>query len=240
MKGYKRKGKRLIPPILQAIGDKMVETSYINDVIPNIIWASILCQKHGIKDGAYIAARFLEIIYELIREEKFKNYAMLSVFYQLTPEQIEAVIVNQNSSPYFKAAIDSFKILNRFFPASPMNFLGANPDEAPKIDDLNLLRKAVGSIMNKYGRESVVAQATVMYARDGWGTAGYAEHIPPPNLNHIFADEDSEEFARISGWVRISALTEFMPDADGILKRWPQIFWHEAFYLDECISDAED
>lgn len=234
IKNYKQRGKILIPPLLQAIGDTLVETSYINDVLPNIVWAGMLMEKHGAKRGLSLSARFIEKIYEITSLDVFYNFAMLSSF-EIIPDdkkvELRNLLKNQED---FSPVSEILRTLNTFYPRSPVKFLGSSR-KLKTSENLENLRNAVGYMTDKFGRFGVLAQSPILYARHRWGTAGYGPHLSPPDLNSVFAREESEEFLRISANIRICSLTEFLPERAQLLKKWPAIFWADSYKLDGCI-----
>src|SRR5262245_66206675 len=82
---HKRLGKRFIPPLKQI--PRMRETSFVNDMLPELVWLGLINDKIGFAAGARFFEKIIEAVTEAKGEDQNTNYAMLSTYNTLSKEQ---------------------------------------------------------------------------------------------------------------------------------------------------------
>lgn len=87
LRDHKQVGKKFIPPMKQIPG--MRETSFVNDMLPELIWLGLINDKTGFVDGARFFEKVIEAVIEAVDESQKGNYALLSAYGTLPTEQRE-------------------------------------------------------------------------------------------------------------------------------------------------------
>jgi hypothetical protein len=100
LKGYKREGKRFIPPMKQLA--MVREQSYVNDMLPELIWLGLIHDRRGYRFGATVLEKIVEVTKTWPKNDKPRNYAVQAAYEALAPEQktelLEA-LTNDMDSP---------------------------------------------------------------------------------------------------------------------------------------------
>ena len=58
---HKQKKKKLVPPLLHAMGEKHKPYSWVKDLIPELIWLCLLHETLGLKRGVECAVNITEL-----------------------------------------------------------------------------------------------------------------------------------------------------------------------------------
>ena len=84
LRGYKRKGKRFIPPFLQYINPG--ESRWMDHRVPELVWIALLMQVFGVKEGTAVAKSIAQAAAKCEQATK-RAFAAASDYAELGNEQ---------------------------------------------------------------------------------------------------------------------------------------------------------
>ncbi|MEZ5529841.1 MAG: hypothetical protein R3E57_07900 [Porticoccaceae bacterium] len=235
LKGYKKKGAKFIPPMMQ-IGN-IQEVSYLNDALPNLIWMGLVIERYGYRKGVQLIIDFVSIAYEKCAD-KNGNFSYLCYYSKLD--------LSLKSSIYFELrhkgilyplqeALAPLSCLFRFFPA-----LFLKPDfKVDKTPLISRLKTTMKQSMNRYSKMATAIQVTAFYNLAANGKLHIASHIDVPDPNSIFTAPDSDEANRAASFARSNMNTELGFRMDEISEGWVRDFWLQIYKLESCELTTE-
>jgi hypothetical protein len=115
-----KRGKKLIPPFL-AMGTH-VDVSWVNKILPEIIWLAIINEKIGNKDGAEISRLLIESASNLNKSDK-KIYAYLSSYENIDNGFKENLINNLKHLGILSELKDCLSDFLCIYPKCPLTFI---------------------------------------------------------------------------------------------------------------------
>lgn len=239
LEGHKRVKTRFIPPLMQ-IGN-IKETSYVNDLLPHVVWMSLLIESLGLREGISAGLRLIKLAHGLHRSDKHVNFAICGNHGKLTSEEKAALLRALNSSSELPTYQEGLLPLLHLHPDCPMAYLGSPPDPPERSRLVSKLADAVDVIFDRYGAGASIVQANVVVGRASTGGLFIAEHIGMPDFDAMIKDPESEAGRRAASFARTSSMQEFMPDEEGRYMEWPKAFWRRNYRLDACrLLELED
>ena len=138
---HKRSGKELVPPLMQVMGDKLEFNSWMNDRLPEMLWASLVFAS-GERRGAFREfSRIMNFVAEHERREELKNLTISGIA-GLDEELRKEVISFIVSEPATSDALSTLLI----FESLPSRADWEQYINDPK-PDLDLLMTAVGDTL---------------------------------------------------------------------------------------------
>lgn len=234
LEGYKKVGKNFIPPMKQI--PKLRDTSYVNDILPELIWAGLIHDSIGFVQGA----RFLEDIFRIANnfkeKDKFINYAYASNFNKFSDTQKKEFIVKLEEHNRLDALRTYLSPLTILYKKFPLSFIG--PPQAIPDDDalISLIKTSVGHHIDKYETPGIVLNGVALLSL----LVTDQIRLPPnlPDFNAVINSPDSDEANLAAGFMRANILTDF--NISEIDNSWAKYFWNRGAELSECEYLAMD
>lgn len=232
LEGYKRNGKRFIPPI--ALLKNIQELSSVNQLLPETIWMGLINERLGYKKGIELAFSLATITNENCMSDKFVNFALCSSYTVLKEEEKLKVVerLEKNSNlPILRTCIAPLIML---YEECPLNFLGTNKDVLQRPKLISQIKTCVKNHIDKYSVPGLAIQAEVAYIRGATGGLYLPEGMEPPDLNAMLDEPNSEKGEKASAFVRAFALSEILEEGDDDKYYWPREFWNQGVRIDKC------
>ena len=73
IESHKRSGKKLVPPFIDALGDKLEFTSWMNDRLPEMLWAALIFASMERRQAFNECMRILKFVAEHERKKELSN-----------------------------------------------------------------------------------------------------------------------------------------------------------------------
>lgn len=237
-KGHKRIGKRFVPPLMQ-LG--MQEVSYINKLLPEIIWMGLIFDRIDYRAGINLCEKIAKLTHEIYASEKHANFALCSSFLRLEDRQKEELVSKLNDQNLLEQIQLYLAPLIILYDNFPMSFLGVTQNKIEKETLIKRIKKGIKRYMDKYNKPGLVLQAITIYIRGITGGLFLTKDIEPPDLNSIIDNPESEPAKRAGAFVRSSVLMEIMSSEGEPLAKWADSFWDQGLQVDTCeFRDAFD
>ena len=235
LKGYKKQGSTFIPPIMQ--NGLMKEVSYINDLLPNLVWFGLIFQKFGVKNGVNLIREVVLLANQFGNSDMNFNY--LCNFNKLTNFQTEKILKQLESINKLRPVQESLAPITCLFDSSPIQFL--LPDfEIDKIELQTQLKLVMKECLDRHSVMSTRIQVTAVYNQIANKKMLLSSHINLPDFNCIFSDKDSEDFQRLASFSRASINAELGFKGEEFSSGWVRDFWKQIYNLEECELWATD
>jgi hypothetical protein len=232
LEGHKKVGNKFIPPMMQL--PNWSEISYVNLMLPEIIWMGLINDEFGYRDGISLSTNLANRAFELKETDKHINFALVSNFSLLSNEKKIELIKGLEESLEIGRYRHSLLPLIVLYEDFPLSFIGAGEEEYDREQLIEKMKACIDRYIDKYETPAMIIQANLMYIRGTNGGLHVASHIEIPDLNVLIEDPESEAAKRAGGFVRISAMQEFMPMGEDRYGDWSKIFWDQGYKIDKC------
>lgn len=231
LEGYKRQGKRFIPPMKQI--SSLRESSYVNDLLPELIWLGLIHDRSGYQFGARTLEAIIEVTQKWPVTKKPMNYALQSAYTNLSNEQKEELISIWKRQHLFEDIQYALAPLVLLYEGFPLAFVGPPPSVIQQNTLIERIKRCVGRHLDKHETPAIVLHGTMLLTRLVAGTLKIAAHIDIPDLNSVIERPDSDEAKRAASFMRASAMAEFcMLDVEN--NNWARYFWNRGAELTPC------
>ena len=231
--GHKKVGSKFIPPAKHLIPG-MGELSWIENLLPELIWIGLLVEKYGNHKGIELSSYFSSISYEIINNDKPSDFSFISSFKFITEEEKLSLINKLKEKKYFDdfvAVIDPFV---KLYPKNnPFTFLQSDNLPFDRIKSIEEFKTTLEKYFNRRAKPAMIIQTNVLYAAMRAGKLHIASHIEVPDLNAIVDDFDSDEAKKAMGFVRSNVNAVYAHIAETITDQWGNYFWNNGLELEE-------
>lgn len=232
---HKMVKKKLIPPMLQekpGYDIKHIDVSYIDRVLPEIIWQAFLNDKLGVTKGSQISLELLKEIQSILGVDKCKLFCFISNFELLTKSQIDSLNSVLFLNEGFKEIKEAILPFIKVFPDCPLNVL--YHEKIPKFndDDLNYVKSIISSILDKTSVVSTHSLSNTFYYAFQLERIKVHKESSLLKLQEIQFYPDTEISLMVAGSLRASINMFFRDEfiiADG---KWRNYFWNRAHQIE--------
>ena len=123
LKDHKKVGSKFVPPLLQLKGFE--EISYINQILPEIIWMGLINDFVGYKKGVELIAQIAKDAFKLKSTEKHTNFALVSNYKLLTNRSKLLLKKQLKANNTLSVMQEAVAPLMKLYPSFPLAFLKA-------------------------------------------------------------------------------------------------------------------
>jgi hypothetical protein len=230
LEGYKRQGKRYIPPMKQL--PMVRELSYVNDMLPELIWLGLIHDRNGYHFGVRTLEAIVSISKDWPTSGRPNNYALHSAYAALTDGQKEALVAGLTGVGLIDDIRFALAPLAQLYDNFALAFLGPPSESIPRETLIRRIADTVSRHLNKYETPGIALNGAMLVTRLSAGTIKFSSQIEIPDFNSVFERPDSEEARRAASFMRAGAIGEF-----GMLdlpRAWAEHFWNRGGELTPC------
>jgi hypothetical protein len=163
--GHKKVGSKFIPPMLQ-LG--ITEISYVNQILPEIIWMGLINEKYGFRDGLDIVTKITELAFSLKETSHFVNFSLASSYNSLSEDRKRMLVEKLKATSYLDILQVSLAPIVILYCEFPLSFIGA-PSHFEQADIIQAMKTTVKNCLDKYDTPSLAIQTNVLYLRGKMG-----------------------------------------------------------------------
>ena len=230
LQGYRREGKRFIPPFLQHMS--LTETSWIHDRVPELVWIALLNHAYGVKEGVGMAASIAKAAAKCEPAAK-RAFAATSDYSELSDDQKQCIRSALNAEGILAKAGRGLAALIEHYTEFPLAFLagsGRASEDSPGTT-LRDLRESIHNISDKEGHAGIFAQATVVYIYFINKKLSVSPGLSLANFPAIEEYPKTDESKKVAAAVRatVSVLLSHDTSSD-----WRRYFWSQGRSLGPC------
>ena len=228
LKGYKRQGKRFIPPMMQL--PQMREHSYVNDMLPELIWLGLIHDRAGYRFGA----RTLEIVVEITKDmpipEKSFNCALQISYADLSNDVKSTIVRHWDQEGMLETIRDAIAPLVLLYDGFSLAFVGPPSNVLSEEALINRISSSVANHLDKTETPGVVLHGTLLLTLLMAGTITFAQ--PIPDLNAVIDEPDSDEARMAAAFMRSLAGAQWAMLE--VPNDWARHFWNRNAELSDC------
>lgn len=230
LEGYKQQGKRFIPPLKQLSVVK--ETSYVNDMLPELIWLGLMHDRVGYRFGVAVLETIAEVAKHWPSTDKPVNYAFQTTYAELTVEKKDELVGALTDAGLIEDIRYAVAPLVLLYDSFALAFLGPPPTVIPREELVARITDCVGKHLDKYETPGIVLNGMVLIARLVAGTIKFAATIDMPDFNAVVTQPESDEAKRAASFMRAHALADF--GMSNLPSNWAVHFWNHGTELAPC------
>lgn len=230
--GHKRVGKRFIPPLMQL--NLGASISYVNDMLPELIWIGLLNDKVGYIRGARILEKIFLFSEEIKDPDQSGNFALISTFSLLNDEQKNSLSEKLNKEGILELLQNSIAPLTLLYDNCPLSFLGPPTYVYSDEELVFAIKKCVGRAIDKYDTPGIVLHGAMLLFLLVTQKINISSGMDLPDFNAVIDKPDSEEAKLAAATLRSIALSVF--GMLNIESSWARNFWNRNIELSPCES----
>ena len=205
--GHKRLGKRFIPPLMQM--NIAEHISYIDDILPELIWTGLLNERIGYVESAGVLERISLTVEDIRRPDQHGNFAIMSTFKTLNDEQNSSLVRRLEEEDVGNVLRNSVAPLTLLYEGFPLSFLGP-PDQIYSTDELvSTIKKCVDRVVDKYETPGIMLNGALMFSLLVTKRLSICDEIDIPDFNSVVTAPESDEAKHAAAFLRANALAEF-------------------------------
>lgn len=234
LEDHKKEGKRLRPP-LTTIGN-FVDLSWVDYIIPDVIWITLLKDRFGDKLGTEIVNEFI-VVSTKHESSKFRNYALISSFESLPSQNKNAILNDLMKKNLLNPLLAGLSDFLDMYPKCPLNFIRQNDYSAKVIDIKFLMRykEILWELLDKRSKKSTFTIANVVYSLFVLDRLKIVKDSPMTQFPKIQEYPDTEISRMIASSLRASINAFYgmeMFDKDN--STWAKEFWNRGIEIEAC------
>lgn len=239
--GHKKVGTKFVPPAKHLI-PQLGELSWVENLLPELIWIGVLIEKYGNHKGIELSSYFSSISYDIIKSDKPSDFSFISSFKFITEEEKQALINKLREKEYFNdisAALDPF--IKLYSQDNPLAFLQSEKMNYDREKSIEEFKATLNKYFNRRLKPSMIIQTNVLYSTMRAGKMHIAAHIEVPDFNAIVVNFESEDAKKAMGFVRSHVNAVYAHISETITNQWCEYFWNNGLELEELkISSIVD
>lgn len=229
---HQRIGKRFIPPFAK-LG--FTEISWVETLLPELLWLGLLNDQHGLAKGAELAIAIARAAVSTWTQERKKLFAASSSFTALNHVQQKAVVASLASSGHLEDIREALLPLPLFYPDCPLNFIF---DQTPTVSDAGMVlarfKQSLDRQFDRWDKPATMVQSNMVYIAFVTDVLKVMKGLSLANFPAIEKFPDTEESKRVAGSVRCTVSTFFAPPHYDPASLWPRYFWSQGFLIEPC------
>jgi hypothetical protein len=233
LQDHKKEGKKLKPP-LTTLGS-FVDLSWIDFIIPDVIWITLLQDKFGNKNGIELVNKFI-VVSTNHETTNFKNFALISSFESLPSANKSAILHDLENDNIIKPLVIGLSDFLDMYPSCPLNFL--RPNISPAFLDKNFIshyKEILGELIDKRSKWSTFTIANVIYSLLVLDRLKIVKDSPLTQLSKI-QDYPTTEISRLIASSLRASINAFygLEMFDQNKSNWAKEFWNRGIELESC------
>jgi hypothetical protein len=231
---HKRIGKRFVPPLATL---NISEVSWVNQIIPQLIWIAILIDTFGFKKGVEYSLAIARLAKESVGQEKINWFGWLFSFSKLSEQQRSFIIQKLEVQGILGEISSAFSALARSYPEFPLLFLTNTTPEDMKDNTIVDLETFKQTLLNLYDRRSIFAmrvQATVIYLGFVNDFLRVAKGLALADFPEIEKYPDTDRSREVAASIRatINSMVGLVDDPE--FNTWSKYFWNRGLEIEPC------
>ncbi len=232
--------RKLIPPVVNALGDKLSEYSWTRQLVPEAIWMALIIDRCGYEAARKLCLELVRTTNRIVDTPDSPMFARFSAFVTLNAEQ-KAVLASGLEASVRNEVSAALRPLSAIASAHPLAFLEDNTQSEGAVDDR--FPMVLRDFYDRSGRLAVLSMALAYFLGIEQGKIHVAPHLADELIERFRTIGDypnTEAAERAAGAFRASAPMLFMtPQDDGSGFRndeaWVSEFWNGVAGFGPCV-----
>jgi hypothetical protein len=243
LKDHVKRKRRLVPPFLDKLGDRLSFYSWERQLAPDFIWLALLNERYGINRGFELASALADLANKLHESLEKPHFSKLSAFVCLSQEERDKVLrgLHADCLSQLRSALSPVAAVWPDFPLSFLEF--SNKPDVPSA--VEILAPTLLRLYDRNSREATLSITTAVLLASAQGRL-----VTNSNLGERFKDAITEvadypetELSRTAGSLFRSMGPMLFSTEEGLSIHnegdWNAKFWKEVFRLDDCTGEGQ-
>jgi hypothetical protein len=222
----------------------MQETSFVDELLPSLIWMSALYSRCNGRLATNIIVEFIKDAESVFGDKRPQSLFEIGNFTLLSSEEKQAIYDLVKGKDYYEVLLNNLEHQHHILNGYPLSFLfeehvyGVDKSEA-----IDMLTEDVKVLLDRYSPLATKVQVTSLYTTLVTGRLKISSAIDLPDFNKVFSDPDSDEAKRAASFARanlngtIGMFKHGNDDLNIKANSWVKDFWAQVFKLSECTSE---
>jgi len=227
---HKRVKSKLVTPFNDAFGP-MREVSWINMMVPELLWIALVQNAWGARRGVEIITAFTRDVRASDPARNRTIWAAAGKFAALPPGVLSSIV---ESRPYREDLCAPLAPLHAHYPEHPLREL-VSPAGTPSMRDLRALKVLVEGLFDRGSTSATLTQATATWLAFDADRLKVSTGLALADFPRIEDYPDTEQSQRIAASIR-ATLNKMFGDVDLMASgtEWPVTFWNRGLSLEPC------
>ena len=228
---HRRVKSKMVTPFNDAFGP-MHEVSWINMMIPELLWIALVQQAWGPRRGVEIITAFTRDVRKSDQQRDQTIWAAAGKFTAF-PEGVLSGIIKGRS--YRDDLCAPLAPLNAHYPNHPMRDLIPSTSEVTQARDIGGLRALVGELFDRSSTTAIMVQATATWLAFDTGRLKVSTGLALADFPRIEDYPATEQSQRIAASIR-ATLNQMFGETNLMASgtEWPIAFWNRGLELQPC------
>lgn len=231
---HQKRGKILVPPFIHRLGP-IQEVSWVNTIIPEILWIGLIQHEHGIQRGAELITSMARTTRNVNSSGTRQIFAAASSYSSLSGpewEQLRQLLAASGDLLLIQKPLEP---LIELFPKCPLRGAFSDQPTSHYRIALSKMRRLISSLYQREDREAMMVQATAIWLAFDADVLKVFKGLSLARFPEIENYPDTEISRKIGGSIRVAINVLFgsalfnAPDIE-----WPQYFWNRGLAITSC------
>jgi hypothetical protein len=227
---HKRVKSKLLTPFNNAFGP-MREVSWINMMIPELLWIALVQNAWGPRRGVEIITAFTRDLRASDPARDHTIWAAAGKFSALSEGVLASIVEDR---PYREQLCAPLAPLHAHYPEHPLREL-VPVSENPPMWELRELKALVGGLFDRGSTSATLTQATATWLAFDADRLKVSAGLALADFPRIEDYPDTEQSQRIAASIR-ATLNQMFGEVDLMASGtdWPVAFWNRGLRLEPC------
>lgn len=228
---HRRVKSKLVTPFNDAFGP-MREVSWINVMIPELLWIALVQQAWGPRRGVEIITAFTRDVRASDPTRDRTIWAAAGKFAALPGGVLSGIVEGR---PYRDDLCAPLALLQAHYPNHPMRELVPSTTGGPWRQDLGSLKVLVGELFDRLSTNAIMVQATATWLAFDADRLKVSAGLALADFPRIEDYPHTEQSQRIAASIR-ATLNQMFGETDLMASGtdWPIAFWNRGLELEPC------
>ena len=230
--GHKRIGKRFIPPLKQL--DMMQDVSFINDLLPELIWLGLINDNLGFLGGANFFEKIV-IAANQATKDTSRNWALTTQLGSLSEDEKLNFLHLLTDKDILIPLRNYICPITQLYESCPIAFIGQPTTKSPKEELVKYIKHCVRRHLDKFETPGTFLNGMIMISSLASRSLHFPRNMKIPDLNSIIDAPESTDAKMAGSLMRSFALAMF--GEQSISNAWARHFWNTNYILSKCEFD---
>jgi hypothetical protein len=230
---HKQVTSKLVTPFNDAFGP-MREVSWINTMIPELLWIALVQEKCGPQRGLEIITAFTRDVRASDPSRQEVIWAAAGKYASIPIAELQTIVQAQGVA-YTEELWAALMPLASWYPAHPLNALFPNNVPSACPEGLAHLKTIVAGLFDRSARDSMLVQATAFSIAFDAGKLKVAPDLALAEFPKIEEYPNTERSKQVAGSIR-ATLNQMFGETKWMASGtdWPTAFWNRGLEIGPC------
>jgi hypothetical protein len=230
---HKRVKSKLVTPFNASLGP-LREVSWINTIVPELLWVALVQNQFGPRRGVEIITAFTRDLRASDAKRLRTIWAAAGKFETISADEMEKLLATK-ARLYADDLRYALSPLCAWYPDHPLNTIFHGHMQSCEAKGLQHLKLVVGDLFDRSSMVATMTQATAIWLAFDAERLKVSPHLTLAQFPKIEEYPNTELSVRLAASIRAS-VNSFFGDTDLMKSEssWPVAFWNRGLELEPC------